>query len=314
MTKKNTNKSNTYKNGNYTGIYKGDNGNMLTATAMIYEVDGNEVITPIDISFVQLYAFLYDQYRSFQAQNKDFFGEWETVFKAMGRTYNTKKSKDQVKLLESCGLLKQIKLPSDNRRIKIVSDVSVKDIRFVNTEYDAYRAEQSANNATRRAEFAAFNAEKEQANKEAKGQHQQIVISDTAVSAPEEMKAPEPKIEVKAEPPKQQQIIQHQIKQVSDSYYNIDEILSCDVSHDQQFENHYQYETNKPIVKYATHFEKLNSQGYVMNDNRWIDLSQGQQREIAKAVNACNSFHEAANKFMELVDEYTNLQWDDVPF
>lgn len=171
----NKNNKNTYKNGNYTGIYKGDNGNMLTATAMIYEVDGNEVITPIDISFVQLYAFLYDQYRSFQAQNKDFFEEWDTIFMALGRTYNTKKSKDQVKLLEACGLLKQIKMPERNVRIKVVPDVSIKNIRFVNAEYDAWREKQAANNAARKAEYAAFNATKEEANKEAKGEQASTV-------------------------------------------------------------------------------------------------------------------------------------------
>ncbi|PPA31587.1 hypothetical protein C3737_05345 [Aeromonas jandaei] len=160
--------NNVFKNGNFTAIFKGDSGNLLTATSMIYEVDGDEVIADVDDGFKLLYTFLYDQYRSFQSQGKDLFAEWETIFKALGRTYNTKKSKDNVKLLEDCGLLKQIKMPNSNARIKIVADVSLKNIRFINPDYDAWRAEQTANNAERVAEYAEFKAEKEKATKQAK--------------------------------------------------------------------------------------------------------------------------------------------------
>ncbi|MFM5072398.1 MULTISPECIES: DUF6945 domain-containing protein [Aeromonas] len=178
MANKKTNET-TYKNGLYTGVYKGDNGNMLTATQMIYEVNGDEVMVEIENDFKLLYTFLYDQYRSFQSQQKDLFAEWETVFMAIGRSYNTK-SKAMVKLLEDCGLLKQIKMPNSNARIKIVADVSLKNIRFVNPSYDAWRAEQKANNAERAAEFAEFNAEKEKAKSEAK-QTQNITKSKTEV-------------------------------------------------------------------------------------------------------------------------------------
>ncbi len=177
--KKENKKENVYVNGLYTGIYKGDNGNMLTATSMIYEVDGDEVVAEIENDFKLLYTYLYDQYRSFQSQQKDLFAEWPTVFLAIGRSYNTK-SKAMVKLLEDCGLLKQIKMPNDNRRIKIVADVSLKNIRFVNPPYDAWRAEQKANNAERVAEFAEFNVEKEKAKREAK-QHQNTTKSKTEV-------------------------------------------------------------------------------------------------------------------------------------
>ncbi|WP_270670241.1 DUF6945 domain-containing protein, partial [Aeromonas sp. QDB04] len=178
MANKKTNEI-VYKKGLFTGVYKGDNGNMLTATQMIYEVDGDEVVAEIENDFKLLYTFLYDQYRSFQSQQKDFFGEWETVFMAIGRSYNTK-SKAMVKLLEDCGLLKQIKMPNDNRRIKIIADVSLKNIRFVNPSYDAWRAEQKANNAERVAEYATFNDEKEKAKREAK-QHQSTTKSKTEV-------------------------------------------------------------------------------------------------------------------------------------
>ncbi len=164
MANKKTNEI-VYKKGLFTGVYKGDNGNMLTATQMIYEVDGDEVVAEIENDFKLLYTFLYDQYRSFQSQQKDLFAEWPTVFMAIGRSYNTK-SKSMVKLLEDCGLLKQIKMPNDNRRIKIIADVSLKNIRFINPDYDAWRAEQKANNAERVAEFAEFNVEKEKAKRE----------------------------------------------------------------------------------------------------------------------------------------------------
>lgn len=170
VAKKENKKENVYVNGLYTGIYKGDNGNMLTATSMIYEVDGDEVMVEIENDFKLLYTFLYDQYRSFQSQQKDLFAEWPTVFMAIGRSYNTK-SKAMVKLLEDCGLLKQIKMPNDNRRIKIIADVSLKNIRFVNPSYDAWRAEQKANNAERVAEYATFNDEKEKAKHQAKQPH-----------------------------------------------------------------------------------------------------------------------------------------------
>ncbi|MFM5199159.1 hypothetical protein ACET99_02255 [Aeromonas caviae] len=179
VAKKENKKENVYVNGLYTGIYKGDNGNMLTATSMIYEVDGDEVMVEIENDFKLLYTFLYDQYRSFQSQQKDLFAEWPTVFMAIGRSYNTK-SKAMVKLLEDCGLLKQIKMPNDNRRIKIIADVSLKNIRFVNPSYDAWRAEQKANNAERVAEYATFNDEKEKAKREAK-QHQSTTKSKTEV-------------------------------------------------------------------------------------------------------------------------------------
>ncbi|BDA13816.1 hypothetical protein KAM339_023570 [Aeromonas caviae] len=178
MANKKTNEI-VYKKGLFTGVYKGDNGNMLTATQMIYEVDGDEVVAEIENDFKLLYTFLYDQYRSFQSQQKDLFAEWETVFMAIGRSYNTK-SKAMVKLLEDCGLLKQIKMPNDNRRIKIIADVSLKNIRFVNPSYDAWRAEQKANNAERVAEYATFNDEKEKAKREAK-QHQNTTKSKTEV-------------------------------------------------------------------------------------------------------------------------------------
>ncbi|MFB2873682.1 hypothetical protein ACE1BY_13775, partial [Aeromonas jandaei] len=109
------------------------------------------------------------------------FAEWETIFKALGRTYNTKKSKDNVKLLEDCGLLKQIKMPNSNARIKIVADVSLKNIRFINPDYDVWRAEQAANNAERVAEFAEFNAEKEKAIKQAKNVETKTVKSESKV-------------------------------------------------------------------------------------------------------------------------------------
>ncbi|MFM5481807.1 hypothetical protein ACET9B_16360 [Aeromonas veronii] len=169
--KENNKKENVYGNGQFTGVYKGDNGNMLTATHMIYEVAGDELIVAVDDGFKLLYTFLYDQYRSFQSQQKDLFAEWETIFKALGRTYNTKKSKDNVKLLEDCGLLKQIKMPNSNARIKIVADVSLKNIRFINPDYDAWRAEQEANNAERIAEYAAFHEEKQKAKHQAKQPH-----------------------------------------------------------------------------------------------------------------------------------------------
>lgn len=178
MANKKTNEI-VYKKGLFTGVYKGDNGNMLTATQMIYEVDGDEVVAEIENDFKLLYTFLYDQYRSFQSQQKDLFAEWPTVFMAIGRSYNTK-SKSMVKLLEDCGLLKQIKMPNDNRRIKIIADVSLKNIRFINPDYDAWRAEQKANNAERVAEYATFNDEKEKAKREAK-QHQNTTKSKTEV-------------------------------------------------------------------------------------------------------------------------------------
>lgn len=200
-TKNNNNNGNVYANGLYTGIYKGDKGNLLTATAMIYEVDSDEVVVEINNDFKLLYTFLYDQYRSFQFQQKDLFEEWETIFKAIGRSYNTK-SKSMVKLLEDCGLLKQIKMPNDNRRIKIVGDVSLKNIRFINPDYDLHREQQKANNAERLAQYAAFNEAKEQAKSEAKRQAVKPVVKH--VEQPEH-KEPEQTVKP-VEQPEQKQI------------------------------------------------------------------------------------------------------------
>lgn len=238
--KENNKKENVYVNGQFTGVYKGDNGNMLTATHMIYEVDGDELIVAVDDGFKLLYTFLYDQYRSFQSQQKDLFAEWETIFKALGRTYNTKKSKDNVKLLEDCGLLKQIKMPNSNVRIKIVADVSLKNIRFINPDYDAWRAEQEANNAERVAEYAAFHEEKEKAKHQAKQPHNNTK-SKTEVKDDGSGNAKNITVDVMKE-----------IKQddLSDPFLD-----DCGVSHDFGFEEYTQPKTIKSVKPKADTYD-----------------------------------------------------------
>ncbi|MFM4933664.1 hypothetical protein ACET9F_06500 [Aeromonas veronii] len=255
--KKENKKDNVYSKGLFTGVYKGDNGNMLTATHMIYEVNGDEVMVEIENDFKLLYTFLYDQYRSFQSQNKDLFAEWGTVFMAIGRSYNTK-SKAMVKLLEDCGLLKQIKMPNDNRRIKIVADVSLKNLRFINPDYDAWRAEQEANNAERVAEYTAFHEEKEKAKRQAK-QPQNTTKSKTEEKngSRNEAKVDNAKTSSNANSQgyrdEQTQVVgvKQEIKQddLSDPFLD-----DCMVSHDSGFE---EYTQPKPIksVKQSPHHE-----------------------------------------------------------
>lgn len=256
-TKKENKKDNVYSKGLFTGVYKGENGNMLTATHMIYEVDGDEVVVEIENDFKLLYTFLYDQYRSFQSQQKDLFAEWGTVFIAIGRSYNTK-SKAMVKLLEDCGLLKQIKMPNNNARIKIVADVSLKNIRFINPDYDAWRAEQEANNAERVAEFAEFNEEKEKAKRQAK-QPQNTTKSKTEVKheSGNEVKVDtvETSYDANVQDYRNEQIessvVKQEIKQddLPDSFLD-----DCGVSHDAASE---EYTQPKPIksVKYS-HYDE----------------------------------------------------------
>lgn len=254
--KKENKKENVYVNGLYTGIYKGDNGNLLTATSMIYEVDGNEVIVDVDDGFKLLYTFLYDQYRSFQSQQKDLFAEWETIFKAIGRTYNTKKSKDTVKLLEDCGLLKQIKMPNSNARIKIVADVSLKNIRFVNPYYDAWRAEQKANNAERAAEYATFNDEKEKAKREAK-QHQNTTKSKT---------------------------------EVRDESRNEIAVDNAKTSHDENAEGHRDEQTQVVDVKPESKtLWQLYSHALITQNPKFNDLSPGHQSSVMSELSECNA-------------------------
>lgn len=253
--KKENKKENVYVNGLYTGIYKGDNGNMLTATSMIYEVDGDEVMVEIENDFKLLYTFLYDQYRSFQSQQKDLFAEWPTVFLAIGRSYNTK-SKAMVKLLEDCGLLKQIKMPNDNRRIKIVADVSLKNIRFVNPPYDAWRAEQKANNAERVAEFAEFNVEKEKAKREAK-QHQNTTKSKT---------------------------------EVRDESRNEIAVDNAKTLHDPNAEGHRDNQTQVVDVKPESKtLWQLHSHALITQNPKFNDLGRGHQSQIMSAVNECHA-------------------------
>ncbi|MDH1841147.1 hypothetical protein N5D88_12035 [Aeromonas caviae] len=256
MANKKTNEI-VYKKGLFTGVYKGDNGNMLTATQMIYEVDGDEVVAEIENDFKLLYTFLYDQYRSFQSQQKDLFAEWPTVFMAIGRSYNTK-SKAMVKLLEDCGLLKQIKMPNDNRRIKIVADVSLKNIRFVNQPYDAWRAEQKANNAERVAEFAEFNVEKEKAKREAK-QHQNTTKSKTEVKddgSRNEIAIDNAKTshDENAEGHRDEQTQVVGVKQEIKQDYLPDPFLDdCIVSHDSAFEEYIKPRTIKSVKQSHNH-------------------------------------------------------------
>ncbi|MFM4979483.1 hypothetical protein ACEUDM_07510 [Aeromonas caviae] len=274
--KKENKKENVYVNGLYTGIYKGDNGNMLTATSMIYEVDGDEVMVEIENDFKLLYTFLYDQYRSFQSQQKDLFAEWPTVFLAIGRSYNTK-SKAMVKLLEDCGLLKQIKMPNDNRRIKIVADVSLKNIRFVNPYYDAWRAEQKANNAERVAEYATFNDEKEKAKREAK-QHQNTTKSKTEVRdesrneiAVDNAKTlHDPNAEGHRDEQTQVVGVKQEIKQddLPDPFLD-----DCGVSHDSGFEEYSQPKTIKSVKPkdnaYDNGYGRKCSQCYQQPNGDW---------------------------------------------
>lgn len=256
--KKENKKENVYVNGLYTGIYKGDNGNMLTATSMIYEVDGDEVMVEIENDFKLLYTFLYDQYRSFQSQQKDLFAEWPTVFLAIGRSYNTK-SKAMVKLLEDCGLLKQIKMPNDNRRIKIVADVSLKNIRFVNPPYDAWRAEQKANNAERVAEFAEFNVEKEKAKREAKQPHNntksKTEVKDDGSRNEIAIDTVETSHDATTEKHRDSEIKVVDVKQEIKQDDLPDPFLDdCGVSHDSGFEEYSQPKTIKS-VKQSPHHE-----------------------------------------------------------
>ncbi|MFM4702206.1 DUF6945 domain-containing protein [Aeromonas bivalvium] len=256
-TKKENKKDNVYSKGLFTGVYKGDNGNMLTATHMIYEVNGDEVMVEIENDFKLLYTFLYDQYRSFQSQNKDLFAEWGTVFMAIGRSYNTK-SKAMVKLLEDCGLLKQIKMPNDNRRIKIVADVSLKNLRFINPDYDAWRAEQEANNAERVAEYTAFHEEKEKAKRQAK-QHQNTAKSKTEVKheSGDTVKTVVAKVECvsSAEGSGSAKNIAIDVKPAIQQDFSYDPFLDdCGVSHDSGFEEYIQ-PTPIKSVKQSPHHE-----------------------------------------------------------
>lgn len=254
MANKKTNEI-VYKKGLFTGVYKGDNGNMLTATQMIYEVDGDEVVAEIENDFKLLYTFLYDQYRSFQSQQKDLFAEWPTVFMAIGRSYNTK-SKAMVKLLEDCGLLKQIKMPNDNRRIKIIADVSLKNIRFVNPSYDAWRAEQKANNAERVAEYATFNDEKEKAKREAK-QHQSTTKSKT---------------------------------EVRDESRNEIAVDNAKTLHDPNAEGHRDSETQVVGVEPESKtLWQLHSHALITQNPKFNDLSPGHQSSVMSELSECNA-------------------------
>ncbi|WP_270809809.1 DUF6945 domain-containing protein [Aeromonas sp. QDB18] len=254
MANKKTNEI-VYKKGLFTGVYKGDNGNMLTATQMIYEVDGDEVVAEIENDFKLLYTFLYDQYRSFQSQQKDLFAEWPTVFMAIGRSYNTK-SKSMVKLLEDCGLLKQIKMPNDNRRIKIIADVSLKNIRFVNPSYDAWRAEQKANNAERVAEYATFNDEKEKAKREAK-QHQSTTKSKT---------------------------------EVRDESRNEIAVDNAKTPHDENAEGHRDSETQVVGVEPESKtLWQLHSHALITQNPKFNDLSPGHQSSVMSELSECNA-------------------------
>ena len=255
MANKKTNEI-VYKKGLFTGVYKGDNGNMLTATQMIYEVDGDEVVAEIENDFKLLYTFLYDQYRSFQSQQKDLFAEWETVFMAIGRSYNTK-SKAMVKLLEDCGLLKQIKMPNDNRRIKIIADVSLKNIRFVNPPYDAWRAEQKANNAERVAEFAEFNVEKEKAKHQAKQPHNNT----------------KSKTEVK-----------------DDGSRNEISIDTVETPHDATTEKHRDSEIKVVDVEPESKtLWQLHSHALITQNPKFNDLSPGHQSSVMSELSECNA-------------------------
>lgn len=293
-TKNNNNNGNVYANGLYTGIYKGDKGNLLTATAMIYEVDSDEVVVEINNDFKLLYTFLYDQYRSFQSQQKDLFEEWETIFKAIGRSYNTK-SKSMVKLLEDCGLLKQIKMPNDNRRIKIVGDVSLKNIRFINPDYDKHREQQKANNAERVAEYAAFNEAKEQAKSEAKKQHSQKVQSTDTKGVNE-------------------QPVKPVVKHVEQPEHKEPEQTVKPVEQPEQK----QIEPEQPEIQINTHTNWFaNKDALIAQNDKWHSLNDGQRMRVMVEVNNCtlnpHGIKEAFNTEIALLTYQPETKKEDKP-
>ncbi|WP_084976470.1 hypothetical protein [Plesiomonas shigelloides] len=172
---KNSNNS-IFKNDNFKAIPSG----FYTATHMQYvSKDGEVIDTKITSDFKLLYGFLFDQCRSFGAQDgvngekQDFYQDWDTIFLCIGRRYaDDKNSKRLVKLLEDSGILVQTKRPNTTNTNKVVFDVTtLNNIKFYNPDRDAWEADQHKRRADRKREYEEAKAQKLAAIEQAKQQH-----------------------------------------------------------------------------------------------------------------------------------------------
>lgn len=192
---KNSNNS-IFKNDNFKAIPSG----FYTATHMQYvSKDGEVIDTKITSDFKLLYGFLFDQCRSFGAQDgvngekQDFYQDWDTIFLCIGRRYaDDKNSKRLVKLLEDSGILVQTKRPNTTNTNKVVFDVTtLNNIKFYNPDRDAWEADQHKRRADRKREYEEAKAQKLAAIEQAKQQHNMCIPAEPEQKAEPEVKPEE---------------------------------------------------------------------------------------------------------------------------
>lgn len=245
MTKRNTKNNNIFKNDNFKSIPS----TFYTASHMQYvSKTGEEITVPVSSDLKLLYGFLFDQCRSFEAQNsvdgegQDLYQDWDIIFRVIGRRYTGDKTSIKlVKLLEDAGILVQTKRPNSTSTVKFVFDITtIQNIKFSNPELDKWKQEQKQRRADRAAAYATAKTEKIAAIEAAKQQH---TIKPAAAEEGTNV------IRSKA------QIIDVETANVSnskgyrDSEVEDDFLVDCAVSRDADFEGYaeqYQEPTKQP--------------------------------------------------------------------
>lgn len=180
------NKANKANNNNNKNIFevnefKAIPTRMFEATHMQYvNTDGEIVEIQISSDFKMIYSYLYDQQRSFAAQEgvggepQEMYQDWEYVFSFIGRKYKgDKNSMKIVKDLEASGLLIQTKRPNSTSTVKTVFDVTtIQTIKFSNAKHAKYVNGAAARHTARQEQYAAAKKAKLAAIEEVKKRHQ----------------------------------------------------------------------------------------------------------------------------------------------
>ncbi|MCX0424850.1 hypothetical protein QPK06_19555 [Aeromonas veronii] len=268
MTKKQKQTNEIFKNDNYKALPSA----LYTASHMQYvDKQGNTIEVPISSDFKLLYGFLFDQCRSFKAQDgadgegQDLYQDWDIIFRVIGRKYTgDKTSLKLVKLLEDAGILVQTKRLNTTSTIKHVFDVSIiPTIKFSNPDRDLWVKEQGQRRADRQRQYAEQKKNKLAAIEEAKKQHSQKVQNTDTKGVNEQPVKPVEQPEHK-EP-------EQTVKPVEQT-------------------KHIEPEHKQPEIKINTQTNWFKYREKLIEQNdKWHELNVGQQQRLMSEIVECKN-------------------------
>ncbi|WP_429017061.1 hypothetical protein [Aeromonas veronii] len=236
---------------------------MFEATHMQYvSADGEIVEVEINSDFKMIYSYLYDQNRSFAAQEgvdgeeQELYQSWEYIFSFIGRKYKgDKNSMKIVKDLEASGLLIQTKRPNSTNTVKTVFDVTaIPTIKFSNAKHAEYVNGQPARRQARQEQYAAAKKAKLAAIEEVKNRHQK---NDCGAK---------------------------------DESRNEIAVDNAKTPHDENAEGHRDSETQVVGVEPESKtLWQLHSHALITQNPKFNDLSPGHQSSVMSELSECNA-------------------------